>query len=155
VVASRSAPTRGRQVAALPCTNVEVQHAGAALHAGGLSVVTDVGLAASKTHFDAVTGPRVVHIATHGFFFADSSTDASARFAMGGAASNEDPMMRSGLTLAGGGETWRGSRCAPADESMWEVPDREKQELLQAFYAKWMSGTSVYNGAARCRSARA
>jgi CHAT domain-containing protein len=28
--------------------------------------------------------------------------------------------------------------------SMWDVPDRETQELLQAFYAKWVGGASAF-----------
>ena len=28
--------------------------------------------------------------------------------------------------------------------SLWSVPDKETQELMQSFYSKWLSGTEMH-----------
>ncbi|MBS1120263.1 MAG: cellulose synthase subunit BcsC [Deltaproteobacteria bacterium] len=56
-------------------------------------------LAATETALKAVHGPRVLHLATHGFFLADGSTDAAA----------ENPLLRSGLAFAGANKLGTGS----------------------------------------------
>jgi CHAT domain-containing protein len=47
------------------------------------------GSAATETAAKGIHGPRILHIATHGFFLEDAAADA------------EDPMLRSGLVFAG------------------------------------------------------
>jgi len=47
------------------------------------------GTAATKTALKKIAGPRILHIATHGFFLEDLRSDS------------EDPMLRSGLVFAG------------------------------------------------------
>ena len=47
------------------------------------------GTAATETAAKKVAGPRILHIATHGFFLADIPGES------------EDPMLRSGLVFAG------------------------------------------------------
>ncbi len=53
---------------------------------------------ATESALKGVSPPRILHVATHGFFFADQ--DLSDSLAPG-AASLEDPMLRSGLVFAG------------------------------------------------------
>ena len=143
----------------------------------------------------AARHPRLLHLATHGFFLSDQQV--KRRQSLGGeqATGLEDPMLRSGLLLAGadrilkhelplpdaddgvltayeastldlnGTELVVLSACetglgqARAGEgvfglrrafevagaesilmSMWKVPDRETEELMAAFYTKWLAG---------------
>lgn len=151
---------------------------------------------ALKTIVEQVKAPRVVHLATHGFFLPDEKMQTDRQ---GGAAPGEDPMLRSGLYFAGADRTLAGQ---PASEgldngvltameaaglnltgtrlvvlsacntgrgdvqngegvfglrraleeagaeavlmSLWSVPDRETQDLMRRFYAKWLGGTEVH-----------
>ncbi len=54
--------------------------------------------------------PRILHIATHGFFFADPKVDNVAKFDVNEVAfkTSDNPMMRSGLLLAGANAAWSG-----------------------------------------------
>lgn len=60
-----------------------------------------------------VRGPRVLHIATHGFFLSDQRTRGKAKQDSG--AATEDPMLRSGLLFAGATRAVCG---APLEETM-------------------------------------
>ena len=59
--------------------------------------------------------PRIIHLATHGFFFPDAKVklDASKEpiFKM-----SENPMLRSGIILAGANHTWEGNPTIPGKE---------------------------------------
>lgn len=145
--------------------------------------------------------PWVLHIATHGFFLADRKADLERTSVRDGAARGqlvnglENPMLRSGLALAGA-NTWlrRGTLPPEAEDgilngedasgldlldtelvvlsacetglgevhvgegvfglrrafvlagaktlvmSLWKVPDRETQELMEEFYGRILGG---------------
>jgi CHAT domain-containing protein len=57
------------------------------------------GSRATESAIKSVRFPRVLHVATHGFFLQDQ--DLSAATGPGAAAALEDPMLRSGLVFAG------------------------------------------------------
>lgn len=86
-----------------------------------------MGDAALKGRLKAVRSPRIIHLATHGFYLADRPDDdldanAKSRFQSvrqeaGGAwsvAGLENPLLRSGLALAAV-NTWLKDRPFPAD----------------------------------------
>jgi CHAT domain-containing protein len=50
------------------------------------------GSRATKGNLEAISGPRILHIASHGFFLADAT---------GGTGASGNPLLRSGLALAG------------------------------------------------------
>jgi CHAT domain-containing protein/tetratricopeptide (TPR) repeat protein len=62
-----------------------------------------MGRRATKTTLQRVEAPRVLHIASHGFFLQDALPQASflGTRAIGAAAQIENPLLRSGLALAG------------------------------------------------------
>ncbi|TKB88155.1 MAG: CHAT domain-containing protein, partial [Nitrospira sp.] len=75
---------------------------------------------ATETALKQVHGPRILHLATHGFFLDDLSVDlnASARFARGVGLDEdlrppivrgENPLLRSGLALAGANQLRSGA----------------------------------------------
>lgn len=77
--------------AALPGTRAEVREIGDLLAGAGWQVASLQGVEASETAVFEVSRPRILHLATHGFF---------RPHAAGGP---PDPMLRSGLALAGAG----------------------------------------------------
>jgi CHAT domain-containing protein len=110
--------TRGQSWTYLPGTEKEIRAIGHI--AGEKHVNTNIreGVGATEESVKAMTGPAspsVLHIATHGFFFPDpesSSLDSlQARFEKSGRAfkRSKNPLLRSGLLLAGANNAWKGA----------------------------------------------
>ena len=186
---------KGGDLNPLPGTQVEVDAVDKLLKNAGWQAMEYTGELALKDTMTRARGPRVVHIATHGFFLSDEELTAEAEARGTKANVNEDPMLRSGLFFAGADRVREGatpeqgvddgvltafeasqlnlegtelvvlSACetgmgkelnsdgvfglrrglkeAGADAvlmSMWSVPDKETQELMALFYAKWLGG---------------
>ena len=193
----RSRDLRGGALIALPGTQREVDSVAAWLGQQHWQVQTYTGTQALEERVLSVHGPRVLHLATHGFFESDQKQKLTKN-----AGSDEkkppgleDPMLRSGIYLAGANRILTGG-APPADMedgiltafeatqmnlegtelvvlsacqsglgqseagegvfglrrglqeagaeavlmSMWSVPDKETQELMTKFYAKWAAG---------------
>jgi len=114
----------------LPWTEAEVKTLEPILSENGIQPVLQTGYAATEETFKAIgtnghPSPRILHIATHGFFFPDPKTqekgkEKDPKQARGGSREavfkvSEQPMMRSGLVLAGGNHAWRKGRPARPD----------------------------------------
>ena len=76
------------------------------------------GSTATEERFKQMKSPDVLHIATHGYFFPDpidtqshTNLDGSALFKYA-----EQPLLRSGLLLAGANHVWKGEQALPAKE---------------------------------------
>ena len=193
--ASRGGDLKGGNLNPLPGTQVEVDTVDKLLKTAGWQATEYTGDLALKDTATQAHGPRVVHIATHGFFLSDEELKTTAAAEGKTANVNEDPMLRSGLFFAGADRVRQGvapeagvddgvltayeasqlnlegtelvvlSACetglgkelnvdgvfglrrglqeAGADAvmmSMWPVPDKETQELMSLFYAKWLGG---------------
>ncbi|MCC6461467.1 MAG: CHAT domain-containing protein [Saprospiraceae bacterium] len=91
----------------LPWTDVEVTSIGDILQEAGYTVQTAKGAAATEESFKAIGSPRVLHLATHGFFFPNPG---KPRGNLSGYTSSENPLIRSGLILAGGNQAWNTGR---------------------------------------------
>ena len=85
----RSYDLRNTSWAPLPGTADEAKVLGQLLE--GATVLT--GDKATEQALKKLTGPRILHVATHGFFLADQGTP--------GLAGPENPLLRSGLILSG------------------------------------------------------
>lgn len=191
----RAVDLSGGPLNPLPGTQVEVDTVAKLLVQGGWQPVTYTGGRALKTTVVDLRSPRIVHIATHGFFLTESEPAQPSRAGTVPRATTVDPMLRSGLLFAGADRIRTGSPQAPGIDdgvltayeasqlhlegtelvvlsacetglgeqsnsegvfglrrglqeagaeavmmSMWSVPDRETQELMTLFYAKWLSG---------------
>jgi CHAT domain-containing protein len=89
----------------------------------GASALT--GARATETALKQLHGPKLLHIATHGFFFEDAKPQpadgrgwragASGEPAAGGRL--ENPLLRSGLALAGA-NGWRGGQANQTDDGI-------------------------------------
>jgi CHAT domain-containing protein/tetratricopeptide (TPR) repeat protein len=78
--------------------------------AARLGVKPAVGPAAVEARLKKAASPRVLHIATHGFFLPDLRADAGGKLRRAAA---ENPLLRSGLALAGA-NTWLAGGRPPA-----------------------------------------
>ena len=191
---SPSRELRGGPLKRLPATQKELEEINGLLRKQQWGVEIYSDQQALEESIKRVRKPRVLHIATHGFFQPDQKrtyTDLRSERPSG----LEDPMLRSGLFFAGANRTLAGQPAAPDLEdgiltayevtglnlqgtelvvlsacetglgqvaagegvfglrralqvagaeavlmSMWSVPDRETQELMTGFYAKWLGG---------------
>ncbi len=126
--ASRRAPgfentdstDRGGSWTFLPWTEKEVNSIAPMLRAAGLQPSVRSGFAATEEFFKTVgaPSPRILHIATHGYFFPDpkQTVDGGRQTVDGGRLTvdgkepvykmSEHPMIRSGLLLAGANHAW-------------------------------------------------
>jgi CHAT domain-containing protein len=192
---SRGGDLKGSDLNPLPGTQVEVDSVYKLLKSAGWQTTEYTGDLALKDTVTQAHGPRLVHIATHGFFLSDEELKAAAEAEGNAANVNEDPMLRAGLFFAGADRVRQGaapeagvddgvltayeasqlnlegtelvvlSACetglgkelnvdgvfglrrglqeAGAESllmSMWSVPDKETEELMSLFYAKWLAG---------------
>jgi CHAT domain-containing protein/Flp pilus assembly protein TadD len=92
------------------------------------------GLEATEEAFKALPGkssPEVLHLATHGFFFKEQNTkDREGK--INAFQSSNDPLIRSGLMLAGGNLKWSGG----------ELPQYMEDGILTA---KEVAAMNLYN----------
>lgn len=123
----------------LPGTRTEGEHIAAML-----GVTALVGPQASKEHLKSVRSPRIMHIATHGFFLPDqepppgkskSSTDKQTetldRNATPLSRAMESPLLRSGLALAGANAWLQGKRLPnESDDGILTGEDASGLDLL-------------------------
>lgn len=109
---SRSVDLTGSALPELPGTEAEVDAIDKLLRQSGWQTALYTRDRALKSSVQNVRGPRVVHIATHGFFLEDHpAADKSGRVVrLSGAA--DDPMLRSGLFFAGANRTRSGAANA-------------------------------------------
>ena len=176
----------------LPGTRTEGEHV-----AAQLGVQPWLKGTALESRIKTPTSPRILHIATHGFFLEDQKRDPSLGQLGLGRLSHalESPLLRSGLALAGA-NTWLQGMPLPAEAedgiltaedvsgldllgtklvvlsacetglgevqvgegvfglrrafvmagaktlimSLWKVPDRQTQELMEDFYQRILAG---------------
>jgi len=111
-LASRGSDLKGGDLNPLPGTQVEVDAVDTLLKTAGWQTAEYTGDLALKETLTQAHAPRVVHIATHGFFLSDEELTATAEARGEKANVNEDPMLRSGLFFAGADRVRQGA--APA-----------------------------------------
>jgi CHAT domain-containing protein len=99
--ASRGGDLKGADLPPLPGTQVEVDTVDKLLKTAGWQPTEYTGELALKDAVAQAHAPRVVHIATHGYFLSDEELQANAAAEGKTANVNEDPMLRSGLFFAG------------------------------------------------------
>ncbi len=91
----------------LPGSAVEVQSIGELLRGKSWVVSSYQGEQALEEVVKGAASPRVLHLATHGFFMSDQQVKR-AKGSSGEASGLEDPMMRSGLFFAGADRMLKG-----------------------------------------------
>lgn len=98
----------GQALAPLPGTKVEIDGISTILKASGykLNVLTEAG--ATEAKLKSVKGPELLHIATHGYFLKDVEKTGAA-FGVHLENANDNPLLRSGIMLAGAAKTLSGA----------------------------------------------
>jgi len=97
-------------------TGHEADEVGALLAGAGFQATVQKGLFASEERFKrigvAAPSPRILHIATHGFSYPDPQKDSPKGFGNTEPTYKllDDPMLRSGLLLAGANYYWKNKR---------------------------------------------
>ncbi|TNE60088.1 MAG: tetratricopeptide repeat protein [Bacteroidetes bacterium] len=113
-IATRSARTAWQY---LPGTEREIKSIRQTLAGAGFTVNLEEGSAATEERYQLITKQkttaRILHLATHGYFFPDPSRQPTSENSetdklIPGKAS-EHPMVRSGLILAGANYSWQGN----------------------------------------------
>lgn len=99
----------GGSIAALPGTKVEIEGISKILKASAYQVNVFTQKTATESNVKAIKSPAIVHIATHGYFLADVDDEGSA-FGINMENANNNPLLRSGLMLAGASSTVSGTR---------------------------------------------
>ena len=108
-LASRGGDLEGLDLNALPGTQVEVDTVVKLLKSAGWQVTEYTGELALKDAVTQAHAPRVVHLATHGFFLTDEQLKSNAVEEGKTANVNEDPMLRAGLFFAGADRVRQGA----------------------------------------------
>ena len=95
----------GTTIAALPGTKVEINGINTILKTAGYQVNRYEQLAATEARVKAIAGSSLVHIATHGYFLQDVESGAVG---VNQESARNNPLLRSGILLAGASKTLSG-----------------------------------------------
>jgi CHAT domain-containing protein len=100
----------GLKVNPLPATKIEVENISLTLKSKGWQVNSFLADNASETNIKKQESPRILHIATHGYFFPDvpMEKDNTRFLGMDRQQVVQDPMLRSGLLFTGANRTLKG-----------------------------------------------
>ena len=124
----------GDAVAALPGTKVEVEGISRILKTAGYNVTLAEQADATEAKLKSISGPVLVHIATHGYFLQDAGSGAAGVDVEN---AKNNPLLRSGILLAGASKTIKGD----------EMPNLESNDngVLTAYEAMNLnlSGTEL------------
>lgn len=96
----------------LPGTAEEIKKIGQLFEQNKISTQSFVQESASEDNLKALTGKaqQIIHIATHGFFLPELKKKKTSAIGQGNVYSlAENPLLRSGLVLAGGNYAWSGN----------------------------------------------
>lgn len=119
--AADSRGSRGSEWHTLPGTKKEMDNIGTVLMKSGINVTIDSGAVATEEAFKLLDGksPKLLHLATHGFFLpvpaARVNNNTAVRYD-NAFTTQQNPMFRSGLVLAGGNQAWKGGSALPGKE---------------------------------------
>ncbi|MBL7781984.1 MAG: CHAT domain-containing protein [Saprospiraceae bacterium] len=102
-------------------TEVEIKEAAKIMNAKGIATTLKKGADATEESFKNMgknaLSPRILHVSTHGFFFPDPKNNVKLAAGEANAFKMSDqPMIRSGLVLAGANYAWKTGRPSEPDK---------------------------------------
>lgn len=97
------------EVSPLPGTKVEIDGVSKVLKASGYLVTQVMAKEATEKNVKAIKAPALVHIATHGYFLQDAGEAEGSVFGVNAESASRNPLLRSGLILAGAGKSITGT----------------------------------------------
>jgi CHAT domain-containing protein/Flp pilus assembly protein TadD len=101
-----------------------------------IRVILYSGVKGNKESFKALNGKRtsIIHLATHGFFMEEIEKDHEKQKRLerlgGGQGAFENPLLRSGLILAGGNNAWNDKAVEGVENGILFADDVAKMNLL-------------------------
>lgn len=95
-------------ISSLPGTKTEVDAVAKLLKASGYQVTQVMEKQATESNVKKLKGPTLVHIATHGYFLQDVEGTGGSVFGVNAENASNNPLLRSGLILAGAGHAISG-----------------------------------------------
>jgi len=140
----------------LPGTGIEINAIKNLFENNNWSASLAEGVLANETRIKKVNSPRVMHIATHGFFFPKQENEYDPISQLMGLEINktyEHPLMRSGLLLSGAQNTIRGENLVGDNGVLTSLEARElnfsETELVvlsacETGVGSFVSGEGVY-----------
>jgi len=140
----------------LPGTGIEINSIKNLFENNNWSASLTEGVLANETRIKKVNSPRVMHIATHGFFFPKLENEDDPIAHLMGLKTNktyEHPLMRSGLLLSGAQNTIRGENLIVDNGVLTSLEARElnfsETELVvlsacETGLGSFVSGEGVY-----------
>lgn len=116
-VATTAATERGFEsgISALPGTLTEINNIAETLDQHFWKYEKFEAAEANEVNVKKVNNPKLLHIATHGFFMSDMTIKADANEGIQTQEARYNPLLRSGLLLAGASKTFKGEPL-PYDE---------------------------------------
>jgi len=109
---------RGMLLSDLPATQTEIDLISDNLKSKGWDVELISGVDATETRIKSIKSPKILHIATHGFFFEDQKmVKRSNMISTDNKKAVANPMTRSGLIFSGAENTMNGEILA--DDNGW------------------------------------
>jgi CHAT domain-containing protein len=97
----------GPELATLPGTKTELEGISKMLKTSGYTVSQFIQKEATEKNLKSLKAPELIHIATHGYFLKDVETGGNA-FGVSAENASDNPLLRSGLMLAGASKTISG-----------------------------------------------
>lgn len=95
-------------IASLPGTKVEIDGVAKVLKTSGYQITQVMAKDATEKNIKSVKAPSLVHIATHGYFLQDAGEGEGSVFGVNAESASRNPLLRSGLILAGAGKSITG-----------------------------------------------
>jgi CHAT domain-containing protein len=96
-------------IPSLPGTKVEIEGISKILKTSGYQINQVMAKDATEKSIKALNGSTLVHIATHGYFLQDAGDGEGSVFGVNAESASRNPLLRSGLILAGAGKSITGS----------------------------------------------
>jgi CHAT domain-containing protein len=93
----------------LPGTKVELEGVSKVLRTAGYQVTQLMERQASEGNIKKLKSPALLHIATHGYFLKDVDESGGSVFGVNAENASNNPLLRSGLILAGAGKAIEGT----------------------------------------------
>jgi CHAT domain-containing protein len=123
-------------LAELPGTKIEIESSQKILLENKWKTNSHLGAEATENSIKSLSNPYVLHIATHGFFMKD--IEEKKKLEKSGGDPSENPLLRSGLMLAGAADVFKNNSSSDAfNPALLKV--KEEDGILTAYEAMNLS----------------